>query len=169
MNCPNYSKAEVYKDLMGTQAKVEWANTTWNRATTPRSRFIMWLAYQDRLKTKQKLLNMGMIEDNICPICCTQTETKDHFFFSYEFSRQYIDMLRQWLKVMWNVRSLKHLYRKRRMPRSKVKVIEAILGNLVYAIWRVRNEAVWHKKVTTVRRVFETIKQESKLRLSHLS
>ena len=78
-------------------------------------------------------------------------------------------MLRQWLTVMWNVRSLKDLYRKRRMPRSKVKVIEAILGNLVYAIWRARNEAVWHKKVTTVRRVFETVKQESKLRLSHLS
>ena len=169
MNCPNYSKAEVYKDLMGTQAKVEWANTTWNRATTPRSRFIMWLAYQDRLKTKQKLLNMGMIEDNICPICCTQTETKDHFFFSYEFSRQYIDMLRQWLKVMWNVRSLKDLYRKCCMPRSKVKVIEAILGNLVYAIWRARNEVVWLKQVITVRRVFVTVKQESKLRLSHLS
>ena len=40
---------------------------------------------------------------------------------------------------------------------------------LVYAIWRARNEAMCHKKVTTVRRVFETIKQESKLRLSHLS
>ena len=134
MNSPIYFIAKVNKDLMGTQAKVEWANTTWNRATTPRSRFIMWLAYQDKLKTKQKILNVGMIEDNICPICGTQIETKDHLFFNCVLSRQCIAMLRQWLKVTWNVRSLKDLYRKHRMPRSKVKIIEAILGNLVVTV-----------------------------------
>lgn len=53
MKSPVYSIASVYKDLMGTQDKVEWANIIWNKATIPISRFIMWLAYQDRLKTKQ--------------------------------------------------------------------------------------------------------------------
>lgn len=128
----------------------------------------MWLGYLDRLKTKQKLLSVGMIDDDICPIYGTQSETKDHLFFRCEFSRQCVDMVRQWLKLTWNVLSLKDLHRKRRL-RPKVKIVEAILGNLVYAIWRARNEAVWHKKVTTVRRVVESIKQESKMRLSHLS
>ncbi|CAO2841058.1 unnamed protein product [Amaranthus hypochondriacus] len=54
-------------------------------------------------------------------------------------------MVREWLKMTWNVWSLKDLYHKCRMARSKVKVIKAILGNLVYPIWRTRNEAVWHK------------------------
>lgn len=98
---------------MGTHAKFEWASTAWNRATIPGRRFIMWLAFQDRLKTKHKLLNMGMIDEDSCPICGTQTEMKDHHFFSCEFSRQCVNMLRQWLMVMWNVNWLKDLYRKR--------------------------------------------------------
>lgn len=51
------------------------------------------------------------------------------------------------------------------MPRPKAKIIGGILGNPVYAIWRARNEAVWHKKVTIVQRVVETVKQDSKLKL----
>lgn len=110
----------------------------------------MWLAYQDRLKTTQKLMHIRLTEDDLCAICGTQIETRDHLFFNCDFSRQCIDKLRQWLKVTWNIKNLKDLYRKRRMPRGKVKIIEAILSNLVYAIWRVRNEAVWNKRVTTV-------------------
>lgn len=169
MNTPNYSIAKVYNDLQGIQAKAVWANTAWNRATTPRSRFILWLAYQDRLKTKHKLMNMGVIDNDTCPICGSNAETTDHLFFKCEFSRQCVDMVRQWLKVPWNVWSLKDTHRKRHMPRRKVRIIEAILGNLVYAIWRTRNEAVWNQKVTSVRKVVDSIKQESKTRLTHLS
>lgn len=73
MNSPVYSIVKVYKDLMGTQDKVHWVNTTWNRAIIPRNRFIMWLAYHDRLKTKQQLINMGIVDDDKCPIYDTKT------------------------------------------------------------------------------------------------
>lgn len=55
------------------------------------------------------------------------------------------------------------------MPKSKLKIVEAFFGNLFYAIWCVRNEAVWHKKVASVRRVVETIKTDSELTLSHFA
>lgn len=54
------------------------------------------------------------------------------------------------------------------MPRSKMKIIEVVLGNLVYAIWHARNEAVWHIRVTTVKKMVETNKKDSKLRFIHL-
>ena len=45
----------------------------------------------------------------------------------------------------WNINNLKDLLRKCRLPRTKMRLVEAIFCNLVYTIWAVRNEAVWKK------------------------
>lgn len=99
MKSPVYSIATVYRELMGTQEKVQWGDATWNRATIPRSRFIIWLAYHDRLKTKQHLFSLGVVEDDKCPICGNATETVAHLFFQCRFSRQCMEMLRHWLGI----------------------------------------------------------------------
>lgn len=88
MKAPSYSIESVYRDLMGSQDSVTWANATWNRPNNPKSRFVVWLACQDRLKTMQKLMTMGVVDEDTYPICGTQPETKDQFYFKCEFSRQ---------------------------------------------------------------------------------
>lgn len=88
MQAPSYSIKAVYRDLLGPQGRVSWANATWNGATIPKSRFVIWLACQDRLKTKQKLMTMGVVDEDTCPISGTQTETRDHLYFKCELSRQ---------------------------------------------------------------------------------
>lgn len=114
-------------------------------------------------------MNIGVTDNDLCPICGTHEETGDHLFFSCEFSRKCVDLVRHWLTMNWNVRDLKDLYRKRHMPRNKVKIITAIMGNLIYAIWRTRNEAVWQMKVATACSVVDTVIHESRVRLNHLS
>lgn len=125
MSAPSYSIAMVYKDLLGTYPRAPWAMAAWNRATIPKSRFITWLACQDRLKTKQKLMTIGVIDDDVCPIRGSQTETRDHLFFTCEFSRQCIAAIKDWLGVTWNVHTMEDFYRKRRMPRPRREIVDA--------------------------------------------
>ncbi|XP_057543980.1 uncharacterized protein LOC130823377 [Amaranthus tricolor] len=148
---------------MGNKDKVSWVNTLWNRVVIPKSRFVVWLAFHERLKTKQRLKSMGVVDDTVCIICGTQFETTDHLFFMCDFSYQCVEALKRWVRVTWSIKNMNDIYRTRRMPKTKLKLIEAIFGNLVYTIWNVRNEAVWQKKVTTFRRVVESIKTNSKL------
>lgn len=169
MKAPSYSIAAVYKDLLGTQPRAPWETTTWNSATILKSRFITWLVFQNRLKTKQNFMTMGVADDDLCPICGTQTETRDHLFFTCEFSRKCIGAVKEWLGVNWNVQIMQDFYRRRRRPRPKRKIVDAVIGNLIYVIWQARNEAVWHKKVPTVRRVIASIKMDSKARFHFIT
>ena len=64
MKSPNYSTKFIYKDLLGTADKVRWAGTVWNRAFISKSHFVVWLTYLRRLKTKQRLKRVGVVEDD---------------------------------------------------------------------------------------------------------
>lgn len=165
MTVQKYTISSVYKDLMGTQESTTWAYATWNRITIPRSRFIIWLACHDRLKTKDKLRDMGVIDDDTCPICGSHPESRDHLFFECEYSRQCVIAVRNWLGVPWSIRNIQDFHRKHRGSRIKRSIIEAVIGNLIYTIWRTRNEVVWHHKVETASRSFETIKSDSMVRI----
>ena len=88
MGKPQYSIAEVYKELMSTAGKVAWSRFVWIRAAIPRSCFVAWLAYHERLKTKQRLLSTGVVDNDLCPTCGTELETTKHLFFRCKFSHQ---------------------------------------------------------------------------------
>ena len=165
---PKYSIDLVYKDLLGTTDKVHWTDTVWNRAVIPRSRFVVWLSYHERLKTKQRLKRVGVVEDNRCPLCDSQTETIEHLFFNCDFSCQCVEALKHWLGVTWSIKNMNDLHRKRRMPKTQWRLTVAIFCNLIYAIWNVRNEAVWQKKVSRIQTVVETIKIDFKIRFSSI-
>lgn len=114
-------------------------------------------------------MTMGVIDDDTCPLCGSHPETRDHLFFMCEFSRQCVAAIRIWLGLSWSVQTIQDFHRKRRMPKAKRRFVDAVIGNLIYAIWHTRNEAVWHKRVTTVRRVVEAIKTDTKARFQSLT
>ena len=138
-------------------------------AAIPKSRFVIWLACQGGLKTKQRIMSMGMIDNDTYPICSIQTESVGHLFFKCEFSSQCVEALKDWLGFNWRVTTSKDLYRKCRMSKSIVRLIEATFCNLVWTIWSVRNEAVWHNQVRTFGKVVKSVKADTKTRVSSLS
>lgn len=65
------------------------------------------------------------------------------------------------------VNSLKDIYKKR-FPTTISEIAHATFCNLVYAIWIVRNKAVWKYKVPVVCRIIDFIKQDTKERILNL-
>ena len=78
MNTPNYTITNVYNELTRVGERVRWNNIVWSRCATPRSKFIAWLAFNNRLKTKHRLKLAGVVENDNCPLCGLESEIVNH-------------------------------------------------------------------------------------------
>ena len=59
-----YNIRDVYQDNFKALPKVAWSRLVCNRASTPKSKFILWLITLHKLKTKSKLFHMKLVDDN---------------------------------------------------------------------------------------------------------
>lgn len=64
-----------------------WAKVVWFKKNAPRWAFILWLAAQGKLNTKDRLHKWGMTADEICPLRSREQETHKHLFFGCSFSK----------------------------------------------------------------------------------
>ncbi|XP_074300984.1 uncharacterized protein LOC141632329 [Silene latifolia] len=83
-----YSVSSGYKWLLGQQNKVPWLSLVWNKTSIPKHSFIGWLAIQERLLTKDRLLKFGVISDGLCFLYHHYLETHQHLLYDCHFSQQ---------------------------------------------------------------------------------
>ena len=81
-----YQISKVYKHVLNLTPQVKWDKFVWNRASIPRARFILWLIMCGKLRTRDKLVTMGVLTTNICPMCNTFPESIEHLYFQCPFS-----------------------------------------------------------------------------------
>ena len=99
MHNGSYSIKEVYHGLLGAGQPVDWAIFVWNRSSIPKARFILWLAVNERLKSRDKLFALGLISTDVCPLCGLTTESNTHLFFTCIYSRQCYQDILTWLGI----------------------------------------------------------------------
>ena len=58
-NCYNIGKC--YKLFANAQPKMEWSKYIWNRWSLPKHNFILWLAFQNRLATRERVNMINQI------------------------------------------------------------------------------------------------------------
>ena len=164
----NFSIKKQYMKLKGEGENTHWNGFVWNRYTMPKHRMILWLAVQDRLKTRQRLKLMQICESDLCLICQTQTETCEHLFFGCQFSTQCITLTMEWLGFRWIRKDLLRTCRwiKNRLQGSfKKRVGLAAMAAVVYMIWKNRNSALWDQQIMTIDRTVKEIKYMVKHRI----
>ncbi|XP_057535426.1 uncharacterized protein LOC130813608 [Amaranthus tricolor] len=136
-----YSIASIYKEYTLQQAPVAWAKFAWHRPSITKERFIFWLAFQNKLKTRDKLKKIGLPDDDSCPMCASAVKTLEHTFFNCVFSSQCLAALSHWLGVPLQNSNLVRLAQKKwNASGFKRKVI---ITSLCYHIWKARNDAIW--------------------------
>ncbi|CAH2051677.1 unnamed protein product [Thlaspi arvense] len=64
------------------------AETVWFGYKVPAHAFNFWVAHLDRLPTKSRLQTWGVNIQNVCCLCNSSTETRDHLFLQCSFSHQ---------------------------------------------------------------------------------
>ena len=160
-----YSIKEVYLNNFKDNPKVPWSRLVWNRASSPKSKFILWMIALNKLKTKSKLTQMKILADDQCPLCFSVTETIEHLFFLCPFSVRCIQELSRWLTLtrlpFTFGRMINFNWRTIGLHR---KMIISSICTLCYYIWKTRNKVIWLSCMSTVDKIIVQVKSEIKTR-----
>ncbi|XP_056695649.1 uncharacterized protein [Spinacia oleracea] len=150
---PKYSIKLAYNSLLPVNARQPWATVIWDRLGVPKHRFITWLAMLDRLNTKEKLMKIGVTDDNLCLLCGTVVENQNHLFFSCEYSSKCWDNVSKWLGIApatSDLHKLIHWVQKRKISKFRKGVIITGILCTVYHIWKERNNALWNAQIRRI-------------------
>ena len=148
--------------------RVQWCSMIWSRLVIPKHRFIGWLVMQNRLQTRGKLYQIGVISDDTCLLCGCDIETVSHLFFECSYSDKCMQKVKAKLDWHYNGKQLEEIlrwFKHENFNRMKKQVIQSLLLACIYHIWRVRNDALWSEKVWTVDNTVNRIVKDFQLRL----
>uniref|UniRef100_A0A803QBL0 Reverse transcriptase zinc-binding domain-containing protein n=1 Tax=Cannabis sativa TaxID=3483 RepID=A0A803QBL0_CANSA len=166
-----YNVADGYKWLCPTVSRVNWSNEVWNRLNTPKHSFVFWLAIQNRLKTRDRLLRFQIITDPSCLLCSGNAETCEHLFFHCPFSSECLQRIKNWLGWKTPASSLWDLVRvieKRSYSAFRKQVFAAACAALLYQIWRNRNARLWQQAQEDPKTIVQLIKHTCKIRIQSI-
>ncbi|KAL2898326.1 Cytochrome c551 peroxidase [Bienertia sinuspersici] len=131
----------------------------WNTASVPKHQFLTWLAFKQRLLTKDRLAKIGLIEDQMCCLCSNGNESHSHLFFECDYSKACMAMLANWVGLQAQQKTLQQLVQRiaRNCKGDKLRrqAYSAIINALVYFIWRARNDKMWNNHKWTVEQVVQ--------------
>lgn len=89
----NFSLASTWNSIRSCKPVVSWSSLIWFKGAVPRYSFIAWLAINNGLMTRDKLLEFGTVNTNTCVLCNGSLETVHHLFFECQFSRAIWDQV----------------------------------------------------------------------------
>ncbi|KAE8699249.1 hypothetical protein F3Y22_tig00110584pilonHSYRG00412 [Hibiscus syriacus] len=73
--------SDIWNELRVKNSKVSWQNLLWFSLHIPKHSLIAWMAFLDKLPTKERLHQMRLINDCKCNFCGAVLETRNHLFF----------------------------------------------------------------------------------------
>lgn len=141
--------------------QVDWRRRICNSKASPKSTFIGWLAVQNRLATKDRLISWNLSIDVRCGLCQMADESLTHLFFSCHFSEEVWKLVLQNIGVVrrilpWNEEVQKAVKKIRSIKKADCSNSIAFLET-VYCIWLQRNSKLFMDHVDPVRVVVDRI------------
>ncbi|KAL0367065.1 UNVERIFIED_CONTAM: hypothetical protein Sradi_3596600 [Sesamum radiatum] len=148
----SFSSAAAYDVFCPPGPTVDWSSLLVGTFHIPRHRFILWLAIQGRLSTKDKpwLQHLG----SACVLYQVDLpESHEHLFFMCTFASECIHAIRREVFFHWPYNTWATIVRWAVRWRGKHVVnasYRALLASMVYHLWRERNLRVFqHTSRTT--------------------
>ncbi|XP_056697970.1 uncharacterized protein [Spinacia oleracea] len=143
--------------------KLPWCHAVWNRSVIPKNRIFCWLMVHGRLQTRTRLHKIGICDTSVCLICDNNEETHPHLFFECCYKKSCLMVFKSWLGIPGHIVHYMGLIRwiqwKSKGSKFQKNVMYTAVNAVVYAIWKVRNEALWNNKVPTVLHTIQFVKQ----------
>ncbi|XP_019239888.1 PREDICTED: uncharacterized protein LOC109219873 [Nicotiana attenuata] len=144
------------------------AELVWNAIMLPRHRVIIWLSYQDKLLTKERLLKLNILTDGNMNCCLCELgvpETELYLFSECEWVTTVREKLATWTGIAFPQKpsrsTLKWIRNKQRRQFRK-EVGAVIYGDTIYYTWQARNWRIFRK--LNVNREFIVLQIQKKLR-----
>ncbi|XP_059281045.1 uncharacterized protein LOC132034692 [Lycium ferocissimum] len=165
---PTFSIKQVYLKLRGCHQKVCWRRFVCNNQGSPKWVFILYLALNRRLYTRDRLKKWGITNQVVCPLCGTEPETIDHLFFQCSFSAAVWEKLLMWQgyqrKAMDRTNEVLWMCAQVNGKAAQSQVCRMVVAGSVYILWQERNNRVFQQKERTPEILIRMIVQEVMVR-----
>ncbi|KAL2920834.1 LINE-1 retrotransposable element ORF2 protein [Bienertia sinuspersici] len=89
-----FSIHKMYKAIRPQAPKIPWRRVICNNHASPKSVFVLWMAVQNRLTTKDRLIQWNINCDPQCMLCENDDKSLHHLFFKCEYNAD------AWSRVM---------------------------------------------------------------------
>ena len=106
------------------------------------------------------MYRIGVSENSKCLICDQDDETEDHLMFQCCFSLEVWRKIKVWLQIgpqITNVDGIVQWIAECGKTKEQKEILAAVIGAVIYHIWWVRNQVLWHQKVIHIDRVVHSI------------
>ena len=151
----SYPTTDIYATLNETLAPSipkSIMSVVWQKFIPPRAQLTVWMAFKERLKTADFLVEKGVIsvQNAGCPFCRSELETNSHILFTCRFAwSTWMEMLK-W----WNISAPLHMSFSNfscqwlgLINDRKCKDIWALsLGCVIWSLWYERNQIKFDSK-----------------------
>ncbi|XP_021835956.2 uncharacterized protein [Spinacia oleracea] len=153
--------SRMYKALHTGGIQVQWKRIVCNSKASPKATFITWLALQNRLPTKDRLLSWNINIAGVCEFCQVQDEKLSHLFFERHYSHYIWKAVLIQLGIQRNISSWQEEVQwaavKSRSTKKKDQHCSVAFIETVYTVWLQRNASVFSKKLDPVDSVVRRI------------
>ncbi|KAM6589991.1 uncharacterized protein LOC133036856 [Cannabis sativa] len=151
------------------QARKTWCNEVWARLNTPKHSGIFWLTMLNRLKTKDRLVKMGIKVQETCCLCDEYKENVQHLFFECKTTSYWLDEIKSWLGWKARATNIQQFVRwieKAKVSKFKKQVFSTAVAALVYSSWKARNQLIWQQEQINQKQVVCDIKWSLRTRIN---
>lgn len=150
--------------MRGKFTKVPWRKLMCNNFVVPRWLFILNLAIQGRISTKERLAKQGITVDQTCMLCSREQECIDHLFFECDFSKEIWSRILKWQRIhrqlkLWQ-EEIEWANIEMRSNNPTAKVFRMTFAGCVYYIWQERNFRIFQNKKRTVDVIIRLLVQD---------
>lgn len=163
LSSTKFCTRNIYLDLKQAVPDVSWKKVMYGNLARPRSVFVMWLACQGRLATRERLCRFGLISTDGCCFC-TLVETQQHLLFSCATIQAiWIEVLK-WLQIThtpgaWDS-ELQWILQHGRGKGWRARLLKLAFAETIYEVWRYRNDTCFGASVSSIHigpKIIETI------------
>lgn len=83
-----FSASETWRALHPPTLEVFWHKKVWFSGRVPKHTFIAWVAAQNRMVTRDRLIRWGLNVPASCVLCSQHDESRQHLFFDCSYSNE---------------------------------------------------------------------------------
>ena len=143
---------ESFNNSLGAQIPKSLVSIVWQRFIPPRARLTVWMAFKEKLKTGDLLVEKGIIGPQYarCPFCCSELESNSHILFTCRFAwSTWMEILKWWnlsgpLHSTFSKFSIQWIGMVKDKKRKDIWALS--LGCVIWSLWHERNKIKFDAK-----------------------
>lgn len=123
-----------------------------------------------KLRTRDKLVSLGILETAVCPLCGLDAETMDHLFFVCPYSKQCCAIIADITNVPVDLTNVETCLASLNAVRGRFRrqVLYSWYVGIMYTIWQERNRAMWQAQVVRPDISMQQLKSDLFVRLKYV-